>query len=157
MGLAEFNYNAATHLTTKKPPSKVAYEVEPLQPTNLVLEGTHSTVEFNQDGEDLAKKQEQMLEKTKLLLEKARRRYEKQVKAGRHEMEYKVGQKVLLNVKNFTMLESLTPKFMSKFAGLFSIVEWMFNDVYKLKLPPEIKVHPRFHVLLLKPFKEDNL
>jgi hypothetical protein len=72
-------------------------------------------------------------------------------------MEYEVGQKVLLNVKNFTMPEGLTPKFMSKFAGPFPIVERVFKDVYKLELPPEIKVHPTFHVSLLKPFKEDTL
>jgi hypothetical protein len=135
----------------------VAYGVDPLQPTDLALEGVHSTLEFNQDGEDLAKKREQVLEKTKLLLEEAQKRYEKQVNAGRREVEYEVGQKVLLNVKNFTMPEGLTPKFMSKFAGLFPIVERVFKDVYKLELPPEIKVHPTFHVLLLKPFKEDTL
>ena len=72
-------------------------------------------------------------------------------------MEYGVGQKVLLNMKNFTLLEGLTPKFMSKFAGPFPIVERVFKDVYKLELPPEIKVHPTFHVSLLKPFKEDTL
>ena len=48
-------------------------------------------------------------------------------------------------------------KFMSKFAGPFSIVERVFKDVYKLELPPEIKVHSTFHVSLLKPFKEDTL
>jgi exonuclease VII small subunit len=135
----------------------VAYGVEPLQPADLALEGAHSTLEFNQEGEDLAKQREHMLEKTKLLLEKARRRYEKQVNAGRREVEYEVGQKVLLNVKNFTMPEGLTPKFMSKFAGPFPIVERVFKDVYKLELPPEIKVHPTFHVSLLKPFREDTL
>ena len=68
-----------------------------------------------------------------------------------------MGQKVLLNVKNFTLPEGLTPKFMSKFAGPFAIVERVFKDVYKLELPPKIKVHPTFHVSLLKPFKEDTL
>ena len=157
VSLAEFSYNAATHSATKQSPFKVAYGVDPLQPTDLALEGAHSTLEFNQDGEDLAKKREQVLEKTKLLLEKAQKRYEKQVNAGRREVEYEVGQKVLLNVKNFTMPEGLTPKFMSKFAGPFPIVERMFKDVYKLELPPEIKVHPTFHVSLLKPFKEDTI
>ena len=157
MGLAEFSYNAATHSATKQSPFKVAYGVEPLQPADLALEGAHSTLEFNQDGEDLAQKREQVLEKTKLMLEKAQKRYEKQVNAGRREVEYEVGQKVLLNVKNFTLPEGLTPKFMSKFAGPFAIVERVFKDVYKLELPPEIKVHPTFHVSLLKPFKEDTL
>lgn len=98
-----------------------------------------------------------MVEKTKLLLEKARRRYEKQVNAGWREVEQEVGQKVLLNVKNFTMREGLTLKFMSKFAGPFPIVNRVFKDVYKLELSREIKVHPIFHVSMLKPFKEDNV
>lgn len=157
MGLAEFSYKAATHLATKKSPFKMAYEVEPLQPVDLALKGAHSTLEFNQDGEDLAKKQEQMLEKTKVFLKKAQKRYKKQVNVERREVEYEVGQKVLMNVKNFTMPEGLTPKFMSKFVGPFSIRERVFKDVYKLELPPEIKVHPTFHVSLLKPFKEDTL
>ena len=92
-----------------------------------------------------------------MLLEKAQKCYEKQFNAGRHEVEYGVGQKVLLNVKNFTLPQGLTPKFMSKFASPFPIVERVFKDVYKLELPLEIKVHPTFHVSLLKPFKEDIL
>ena len=142
VGLAESSYNAVMHSTTKQSPFVVAYEVDPLQPANLALEGAYSTLEFNQDDEDLAKKREQVLEKTKLLLEKARKRYEKHVNAGRCEVEYEVGQTILLNVKNFTMPQHLIPKFMS-------IMEWMFKDVYKLKLPPKIKVHPTFHVSLL--------
>ena len=92
VGLVEFSYNAATYSVTKQLPFKVAYGVEPLQPASLALEGAHSILEFNQDGEDLAQKREQVLEKTKLLLEKVQKRYEKQVNAGRREVEDGVGQ-----------------------------------------------------------------
>ena len=64
---------------------------------------------------------------------------------------------MLLNVKNFTMLEGLTSKFMSKFAGSFLMVKDVFKDVYILELLLEIKVQPTFHVSLFKPFKEDTL
>ena len=40
-----------------------------------------------------------------MLLEKAQEHYEKQVNVGRCEADYEVGQKVLLNVRNFTMPE----------------------------------------------------
>ena len=65
--------------------------------------------------------------------------------------------KLLLNVNNFTLLKLLTPKFMSKVGAMLSIVEQVFKDMYKLELPPEIKVHPIFHISLLMPFKKDTL
>lgn len=71
--------------------------------------------------------------------------------------EYEVGQLVLLNVPNFTLLESLILKFKPKTRVPLSIVEQMFKDLYKLELPPEIKVYPTIYVSLLKPFKKDTL
>jgi hypothetical protein len=46
---------------------------------------------------------------------------------------------------------------MSKIGAPFSIVEQVFKDIYSLELPPEIKVHPTFHVSFLKPFKDNTL
>ena len=89
-------------------------------------------------------------------MEKIQKYYKKQVDAKRLKMENEVGQKVLLNVMNFTMAKSSTPKFISKFAGPIPFVDWMFKDVYKLELLPKIKMHSKFHVSLLKPFKEDT-
>ena len=94
---------------------------------------------------------------TKLRVEKARKHYEKQVNAGRRKVGYGVGQKVLLNIKNFTMPYGLTPKFIFKVGAPFLIVEQVFKDIYKLQLPANIKVRPTFHVSLLKPFEKDNL
>lgn len=62
-----------------------------------------------------------------------------------------------LNVKNFTLPDGLTPKFMAKYAGPFVIAKRLFEDVYKLDLPPETKIHPTFHVSLLKPYHEDKV
>ena len=55
-GLAEFSYNVVPHSTNKESSFVVAYEVDGPRPANLALEGSHSTLEFNQDGKDLAKK-----------------------------------------------------------------------------------------------------
>lgn len=55
MGLAEFCYNVTMHSTTKQSPFKVANEVHPLQYPHMALKGAHLTLEFNQDGEELAK------------------------------------------------------------------------------------------------------
>ena len=73
---------------------------------------------------------------------------EQESKAG----EFQGRAKVWLNIKNFTLPQGLTPKFMAKFARPFPVVKQMFDDTYKLALPPEIKVHLMFHVLLLKEY-----
>ena len=156
VNVAGCNYNVAMHSVTKKLPYKVAYGIEPIRLTDLALEGVHSTLAFNQDGE-LAKEQKQLLKNTKLLLEEVQKCYKRQANVGRCKIEYEVHQKVLLNVRNFIMLEGLIPKFMSKFVRLFSIVGWMFKDVHKLELLPKIKMLLTFHVSLLKPFKKDTL
>ena len=157
LALAEFSYNKAKHAATGESPFKVAYGVEPLMPTDLALEGVQSEFEKSQVAEDFVVQREAMLEKIKLHLDKAQKRYIKQVNKGRRQVDFVEGQKVWLNVKNFTLPEGLTPKFMAKYAGPFVIAKRLFEDVYKLELPQEIKVHPTFHVSLLKPYHEDTL
>src|ERR1700738_4716477 len=101
-------------LATKLSPFVVAYGVNALIPTNLALEGIHSMLDFNQDGEDMAKKHEQILEMNMLLVENAQECYDEQINAGGRKTEYEVGQKVLLNVNNWMLPKGLNPKFMSK-------------------------------------------
>ena len=72
-------------------------------------------------------------------------------------MSFKVGQKLWPNVKNFTLPQGLTPKFMAKFAGPFTVVKQVFDNAYKLTSPPEIKVNSTFHVLLLKEYFKDSM
>ena len=43
--------------------------------------------------------------------------------------------------KKLHITKGLTLKFMCKFEGPFPIVESVLKVVYKLELPPEIKVH----------------
>ena len=50
---------------TKLSPVVVAYGMDALQLTNLALKGAHSTLKFNQDGEDLAKKCDQIVVRKK--------------------------------------------------------------------------------------------
>ena len=46
---------------------------------------------------------------------------------------------------------------MATFCGTIFGRQQVFDDAYKLALPPEIKVHQVFHVLLLKECFEDSV
>ena len=63
----------------------------------------------------------------------------------------------MVECKEFHTSAGPNPKFMAKFAGPFPVVKQVFDDAYKLALPPEIKVHPVFHVSLLKEYSEESV
>ena len=76
----------------------------------------------------------QILELANETLRRAQKNYKKQANKNR-QVSFKAGQKVWLNVKNFTLAQGLTPKFMAKFVRPFSVVKQVFDDAYKLALP----------------------
>ena len=98
-----------------------------------------------------------ILELAKETLRRAQKRYKKQVNKNRRQVNFKVGQNEWLDVKSFILPQGLMPKFMAKFVGPFPVVKQVFDDVYKLAVPPEIKVHQMFHVLLLKEYFKDSV
>jgi hypothetical protein len=65
------------------------------------------------------------------------------------------GDKVPLNIKKFRLPEGLSRKFLGPYAGPFKVLEKKVLDIYKLELPENLKVHPTFHVSLLKPVSRD--
>jgi hypothetical protein len=70
-------------------------------------------------------------------------------------VNFEEGDEVWLNMKNFRLLEGLSHKFLGPYAGPFKVLEKKFPDTYKLELPKNLKVHPIFHVSLLKLIARD--
>lgn len=67
VGRAELTCNVATYLMTKWSHFVLAYGLDVFQPINLAFDKAQSTLEFKQDGKNLAKKRKQVLEVTRLL------------------------------------------------------------------------------------------
>jgi hypothetical protein len=94
-------------------------------------------------------------EMVKANLEKAHKRYKEFVNKSRREVKFEEGDEVWLNIKNFRLPEGLSHKFLGPYAGPFKVLEKKFPHTYKLKLPENLRVHPTFHVSLLKPVIHD--
>ena len=78
---------------------------------------------------------------------------EQQTKAG----EFQGKAKYVVKCEELHIVAGPTSKFIPKFAGPFSVVKQVFDDAYKLALPPEIKVHQVFDVSLLKEYFKDSV
>jgi len=70
---------------------------------------------------------------------------------------FKVGDKVMLDARNIKTRRP-TKKFDRKYEGPFEIEAIMpHGTACRLKLPPEWKIHPTFHVSLLEPYRSSTI
>jgi len=88
-------------------------------------------------------------------LEKAHKRYKDFVDKSRRKVKFQEANEVWLNIKNFRLPKGLSHKFLGPYAGPFKVLEKKLFDTYKLELPENLRVHPTFHVSLLKPIARD--
>jgi len=94
-------------------------------------------------------------ELAKTNLEKAHKRYKDFADKSRRKVKFQEGDEVWLNIKNFRLPEGLSHKFLGSYAGPFKMLEKKLFDTYKLEIPENLRVHPTFHVSLLKSIARD--
>ncbi|KAJ9511158.1 hypothetical protein QJQ45_013227 [Haematococcus lacustris] len=72
---------------------------------------------------------------------------------ARRDVEYKVGQKVLLSTKNLKLKLGKARKLIPRYVGPFEILLLVGAVAVKLDLPASMsRLHPVFHVSLIKPY-----
>ena len=72
------------------------------------------------------------------------------------DLHYSVGDLVLLSTRNLRM-KGTPAKLQCRFVGPFKIIEVIGQQAYRLALPEDWKIHPVFHVSLLKNWRTANL
>jgi len=146
---AEFAYNNQAHKGIKKSLFYLEYGRHPRAGPILVKESPQ------RDLNDLTYKRHEALEQAKVALtlvtERMKWYYDKKVQS----VLFKVGDKVLLNLKDYqTTEQTLQPQY----EGPFEIIEKLSLVTFRLRIPPRYRVlHPVFHASKLTQYSESTI
>ncbi len=133
---------------------------EPTFPLGLALAKAHpSTQEAAKQPLATAvhERQREQIKRARELLQQANDRMKARADGRRKDHSFVAGQEVLLNAKNYNFKGPDCRKLMPRYIGPFKIIEMVGPVAARLELPPTMsRVHPVFHVSLLKPFHSDG-
>lgn len=147
--LAQFTYNNSKHSSTGMSPSELLMGAR--FDLNIDIQAPEPEG-FAPDALDRAKAlkniRENLQEHLKAAFETQKRYYDQKHKP----MTFKIGDKVMLRTKNFTLARPCR-KLAERQIGPLTIVDAWGKQAYKLDLPPRFRdIHPVFHVSLLEPW-----
>lgn len=152
----EIAFNSRKQASTGFSPYYLNSGQEMHLPLDQALQATlGSDPSVNQTSADRLTALAKDLEQAKLNLEKAQERQAKYADESRRPFEFKVGDRVMLSTENMKLaVDGQTAKLMAKYIGPFPIIRMANALSCELQLPSSMRIHPVFHVSLLKPFHD---
>ncbi|KAJ1573309.1 hypothetical protein NDA15_004049 [Ustilago hordei] len=149
---AAFVYNNTVHNSIGVSPFFACYgwnpKAHPDIPQRLGVNDP-GRFEYLMDGKERCKYlQEQIRE--------AQRRSVNQYNRKHKDIEFKVGDMVYINRRNWKTRRP-TPKLDTRFAGPYPVQERVGRRAYRITLPANLRVHDVFHVSMLEPARTSSL
>jgi len=156
----EFAINNAYNASIKTTPFRMVYGRDPLTPFTVQLPTQVDHAKFYLQDNILR------AERARYFLQAATERQKKYADQKRRDMILKVDDMVLLSTKNLAIKADGTKKFYPRFVGPFKVTRTFGKKAdapdytptaARLDLPPNCRIHPVFHVSLLRPFVPPEL
>jgi hypothetical protein len=144
--LAEFAINNSLNTSVQNTPFFLNYGRHPRTPL------TRETQTSIPEADRKAHWVHRALAEAKRCLEAAQQRQKAYYDAKKQPVSYQPSDLVLLSTKNMAKQGKLMPKWI----GPYPVVRMVGKAAVELALPPEARIHPTFHVSLIKPYTSDG-
>ena len=150
LDLAEYAINDSINPSTGYTPFYLTYGQHPNTALDLAVEAlTPKAQDFLQDMRDA-------LDHARTKLHEAHTRQAQQANKHRRDLLFKVGDQVTLSTVNLKLPSTMSQKLGAKYIGPFPVQKVISPVAYKLSLPSSLRIHPVFHVSLLRPWHKDD-
>ena len=151
LAMAEFAFNNKVHTATKMSPFQANYGREPRIGFDIRKKGK------NEKTEEFVKEIKKRHEKARVVLVKLQEEMKRQADRSRKEAEeYRVGNKVLISRKNFSMklMKRVTKKLIEKFIGPYVVKKVVLENMVELELPASLRIHLVVNVRKIVKYRE---
>jgi hypothetical protein len=148
--MAEFAINDSVSESTRFSPFQLMYGMHPRKPLDMIKESRAPAADdfLNEMITAISRARENIV-KTQLAMKE-------QADKHRREHSFKIGDQVMLSTKNLKLPSTHSRKLSPKWVGPFEIIRQKHKDSFELDLDGKFKIHPVFHVNLLKPWIDNN-
>jgi hypothetical protein len=160
LALIEFAINNSWQESIQSTPFRAHYGYDPRTPLAREISAKSPAAQSFWDTH--TERRDHCIKCIKAAQDRQKRYYDK----SRRDVSFILGQEVLLSTRNVKFKATGKPKFLPRYIGPYTIIEVIGPrntkgevttvTACKLDLPKAMKIHPVFHVSLLKPYKSDG-
>jgi hypothetical protein len=154
--MVEFAYNNAKQASTGLTPFYCDLGQHPLVPDSLLTTTEFSDITRVDATAGFLRRMAEILHEARGAIAEAQERQAYYANQHRREETFEEGEMVLLSTANITAaVDARRPshKLNPRFIGPYRIAKVVSPTAYKLELPPTMKIHPVFHVSLLRKYQ----